>query len=134
MAKLISKEYGRRSAEIGEYRPVQLGQISIGGDEPIFIAGPCAVESKQQLFKIAAGIKKAGAHILRGGIFKPRSSVHAFQGLGASHLIVYHHRRQFHKVVINLCPPSRLTLNYGHVSEILHRLPAVTTLRASVGE
>ena len=81
--KLISREYGRRSAEVGEYRLVQLGQISIGGDEPIFIAGPCAVESKQQLFKIAAGIKKAGAHILRGGIFKPRSSVHAFQGLGA---------------------------------------------------
>jgi len=82
--KLISKEYGKLFDEESEYRIVQVGDISIGGDEPVFIAGPCAVESKQQLFKIAEGIKKAGAHILRGGIFKPRSSVHSFQGLGAN--------------------------------------------------
>jgi 3-deoxy-7-phosphoheptulonate synthase len=62
---------------------VKAGDIEIGGDEPIFIAGPCAVESKKQLFRIAEGVKKAGAHILRGGVFKPRSSVHSFQGLGA---------------------------------------------------
>lgn len=81
--KLISKEYGKLLAEEGECRVVKVGDISIGGDKPIFIAGPCAVESKQQIFRIAEGIKKAGAHILRGGIFKPRSSVHSFQGLGA---------------------------------------------------
>ena len=62
---------------------VTVGNIEIGGDEPIYMAGPCAVESKEQLFKIAEGVKKAGAHILRGGIFKPRTSVHSFQGLGA---------------------------------------------------
>ena len=62
---------------------IKVGEVEIGGDEPVFIAGPCAVESKAQLFKIAEGIKRAGAHILRGGIFKPRSSVHSFQGLGA---------------------------------------------------
>jgi 3-deoxy-7-phosphoheptulonate synthase len=67
-----------------EYRVIQVGNISIGGNELVFIAGPCAVESKQQLLRIAEGIKKAGAHILRGGIFKPRSSVHSFQGLGAN--------------------------------------------------
>ena len=61
-----------------------MANISIGGEKPVFIAGPCAVESKQQVFKIAEGIKKAGAHILRGGVFKPRSSVHTFQGLGAA--------------------------------------------------
>ena len=82
--KLISKEYSKLFNEEGEYRIIKVGDISIGGDEPVFIAGPCAVESKQQLFKIADGIKKAGAHILRGGIFKPRSSVHSFQGLGAN--------------------------------------------------
>jgi len=81
--KLISKEYGRQFAGIGEYRPVRVGDISIGGDEPVFIAGPCAVESRQQLFRIAEGVKKAGAQVLRGGIFKPRSSVHSFQGLGS---------------------------------------------------
>ena len=82
--KLISKEYSKFFDEKSEYRVVKVGNLSIGGDELVFIAGPCAVESKQQLFRIAEGIKKAGAHILRGGIFKPRSSVHSFQGLGAN--------------------------------------------------
>ncbi|MFH1169602.1 MAG: 3-deoxy-7-phosphoheptulonate synthase [Chloroflexota bacterium] len=82
--KLISREYAKRFGRENERRVIRVGNLSIGGDELVFIAGPCAVESKQQLFKIAEGIKKAGAHILRGGIFKPRSSVHSFQGLGAS--------------------------------------------------
>ncbi len=82
--KLISKEYGKRFDEAAEHRVIKVRDISIGGDEPVYIAGPCAVESKNQLFKIAEGIKKAGAHMLRGGVFKPRSSVHSFQGLGAS--------------------------------------------------
>jgi len=81
--KLISKEYSKFVEELSERMIVRVGNIRIGGDEPIFIAGPCAVESKEQLFKIAEGVKKAGAHILRGGIFKARSSVHSFQGLGA---------------------------------------------------
>jgi len=84
--KLISKEYSKRLGMESEYRIIKVGNLSIGGDEAVFIAGPCAVESKQQLFRIAEGIKKAGAHILRGGIFKPRSSVHSFQGLGANGL------------------------------------------------
>jgi len=81
--KLISREYAKFFEEASESRVVKVGSIEIGGSEPIFIAGPCAVESKTQLFRIAEGVKKAGAHILRGGIFKPRSSVHSFQGLGA---------------------------------------------------
>jgi len=81
--KLLSKEYSKFFERTTERMVVKVGSIEIGGDEPIFIAGPCAVESKEQLFKIAEGIKKAGAHILRGGVFKPRSSVHSFQGLGA---------------------------------------------------
>jgi len=81
--KLISKEYGKFAEGLGEHKAIRVGSIDIGGDEPIFIAGPCAVESKEQLFRIAEGVKRAGAHILRGGIFKPRSSVHSFQGLGA---------------------------------------------------
>lgn len=81
--KLISKEYGEFFEGKSEHRVVKVGDIEIGADKPTFIAGPCAVESKEQLFKIAEGVKKAGAHILRGGIFKPRSSVHSFQGLGS---------------------------------------------------
>lgn len=79
--KLISREYARMLGE-SEHRLIKVGNIEIGGDNIVFIAGPCAIESKQQLFRIAEGVKKAGAHALRGGIFKPRSSVHSFQGLG----------------------------------------------------
>jgi 3-deoxy-7-phosphoheptulonate synthase len=81
--KLISREYSRFFEGETKHSIIQAGNIDIGGDEPVFIAGPCAIESKAQLFKIAEGVKRAGAHILRGGIFKPRSSVHSFQGLGA---------------------------------------------------
>jgi 3-deoxy-7-phosphoheptulonate synthase len=81
--KLISREYGKRTGEEGECRLIKVGDIAIGGDEPVFIAGPCAVESKAQLIQIAEGVKKAGAQVLRGGVFKPRSSVHSFQGLGS---------------------------------------------------
>ncbi|MBI4303158.1 MAG: 3-deoxy-7-phosphoheptulonate synthase [Chloroflexi bacterium] len=82
--KLISREYDKRSGVGGERFTIKVGNTEIGGDKPVYIAGPCAVESKNQLFKIAEGVKKAGAHILRGGVFKPRSSVHSFQGLGAN--------------------------------------------------
>ncbi len=54
----------------------------IGGKQIIVIAGPCAVESKDQLFKAALAVKKAGAVALRGGAFKPRTSPYSFQGLG----------------------------------------------------
>ncbi len=81
--KLISKEYSKFFERTTNRMVVKAGGIEIGSDELTFIAGPCAVETKEQLFRIAEGIKKAGAHILRGGVFKPRSSVHSFQGLGA---------------------------------------------------
>jgi len=81
--KLISREYSELFEGKDESRIVEVGDVRIGGSEPVFIAGPCAIESKAQLFRIAEEIKRAGAHVLRGGIFKPRSSVHSFQGLGA---------------------------------------------------
>ena len=81
--RLISREYSRQYEGTSEPRIIKVGNVEIGGDKPIFIAGPCAIEGKEQLFRIAEEVKKAGANILRGGIFKPRSSVHNFQGLGS---------------------------------------------------
>ena len=81
--KLISRKYGRLMEDPAKHRAIKVGPVKIGGSEPVFIAGPCAVENKEQLFKIAEGVKKAGAHVLRGGVFKPRSSVYSFQGLGS---------------------------------------------------
>jgi 3-deoxy-7-phosphoheptulonate synthase len=80
--KLISREYTRFFRGPSDDKVIKVGATNIGGNSPVYIAGPCAVESKDQLMRIAEGVKKAGAHILRGGIFKPRSSVHSFQGLG----------------------------------------------------
>lgn len=61
---------------------VHVGGVPIGGAEVIVIAGPCSVESRTQLFKTAHAVKASGAHLLRGGAFKPRTSPYDFQGLG----------------------------------------------------
>lgn len=60
---------------------VKVGNVSIGGDELVIMSGPCAIESREQLLQTAHAIKKAGAKILRGGAYKPRTSPYAFQGL-----------------------------------------------------
>ncbi len=59
-----------------------LGSHTIGGDEIMIMAGPCSVESRSQIIETAIACKEAGAHVLRGGAFKPRTSPYAFQGLG----------------------------------------------------
>lgn len=61
---------------------IQLKDASFGGDLISVMAGPCSVESEDQLFKIAAEVKKAGATVLRGGAFKPRTSPYSYQGMG----------------------------------------------------
>jgi 3-deoxy-7-phosphoheptulonate synthase len=61
---------------------VQVGDIRIGGDEVIVMAGPCSVENDKQIRTTAAAVRRAGAKIIRGGAFKPRSSPYSFQGLG----------------------------------------------------
>lgn len=60
---------------------VTVGNVKIGSGAPTIIAGPCSVESEEQICSIALDVKKAGADILRGGAFKPRTSPYAFQGL-----------------------------------------------------
>lgn len=61
---------------------VEVGDVRFGSGVPVVIAGPCAVESEQQMMEVALGVKAAGADMLRGGAFKPRTSPHDFQGLG----------------------------------------------------
>jgi 3-deoxy-7-phosphoheptulonate synthase len=56
--------------------------LSIGGDEVVLMAGPCSVESREQIFAVAESVARSGAKFLRGGAFKPRSSPYSFQGLG----------------------------------------------------
>jgi 3-deoxy-7-phosphoheptulonate synthase len=61
---------------------VRIGNASIGGDELAIIAGPCAIESREQAFTVAEAVKQSGARFFRGGVCKPRTSPYTFQGLG----------------------------------------------------
>lgn len=78
--KLASRDFFPRDTII------EIGNLSIGGNNLTVIAGPCSVENKEQILTTAAVVKSAGAHILRGGAYKPRSSPYAFQGLGEAGL------------------------------------------------
>jgi 3-deoxy-7-phosphoheptulonate synthase len=66
---------------------VDLGGVPVGGPEVVVMAGPCSVESREQLFAVARAVVASGARVLRGGAFKPRSSPYAFQGLGEQALL-----------------------------------------------
>ncbi len=61
---------------------IEIGDVKIGGGNFCVIAGPCSVETEEQICGIARGVKEAGAQMLRGGAFKPRTSPYSFQGLG----------------------------------------------------
>lgn len=65
---------------------ISVGDVKIGGKDLTIIAGPCSVESEEQIIEIAKKIKKSGANILRGGAFKPRTSPYDFQGIAADGL------------------------------------------------
>jgi 3-deoxy-7-phosphoheptulonate synthase len=74
--KLASREFNKRDSV------VIVGRVKVGGGAMAMIAGPCAIEGAQILDEIAGHVKKAGANILRGGAFKPRTSPYSFQGMG----------------------------------------------------
>jgi 3-deoxy-7-phosphoheptulonate synthase len=80
--KLVSREFKKADTVI-----TFANGVTIGGPEIQVMAGPCAVESEEQLLYVAERVKKAGAKILRGGAFKPRTSPYTFQGLGEEGLV-----------------------------------------------
>lgn len=78
----ILHEYKLAAREsVEEGTRIEVGGVVIGGDEVVVIAGPCSVESEEQILKTAWAVKEAGGKILRGGAFKPRTSPYSFQGL-----------------------------------------------------
>jgi 3-deoxy-7-phosphoheptulonate synthase len=78
----ISKPYKLASREFKpDNTAIKVGNVVIGGGRTVVMAGPCAVESEEQLMATAQAVKAAGAHILRGGAFKPRTSPYTFRGL-----------------------------------------------------
>jgi 3-deoxy-7-phosphoheptulonate synthase len=86
--KLVSREVKR------EDTVVRIGDVSVGGDRLVLAAGPCAVESLEQTLTVAQAVRAAGAHLLRGGAFKPRTSPYSFQGLGEQGLRILAEARE----------------------------------------
>jgi len=81
--KRISQPYKLGSRQVHPENSVfPIDGFNVGGDDIVVIAGPCAVESRSQILETAQAVREAGANALRGGVFKPRTSPYAFQGLG----------------------------------------------------
>lgn len=76
--KLASREFHHENTIIN------IDGVKIGGNDIVIMAGPCSVESESQVNEIASGVKSSGAKVLRGGLYKPRTSPYAFQGLESS--------------------------------------------------
>lgn len=109
----ISKPYKLVSRS---FRPegtvVDVGGVKIGGNEVVVMAGPCSVESEEQIHEIAGHVARAGARILRGGAFKPRSSPYSFQGLGGDGLRFLRDAADAHdlKTISEVMDPGQMEL------------------------
>jgi 3-deoxy-7-phosphoheptulonate synthase len=116
---------------------VSVGGVEIGGDRLTVIAGPCAVESRDQLFAAAAAVSEAGATILRGDAFKPRTSPYSFQGLGEKGLELLAEAREEFGVpfVAEVVDPRDIELvaSYADLIRIGTRNMANFPLLAEVG-
>jgi len=116
---------------------VDVGGVPVGGGRPVMIAGPCAVESRDQLLTSAEAVKAAGADILRGDAFKPRTSPYSFQGLGEEGLILLAEAREEFELpfVAEVVDPREVELvaSYADIIRIGTRNMANYTLLAEVG-
>jgi 3-deoxy-7-phosphoheptulonate synthase len=116
---------------------VEVGGIPVGGNTLVVIAGPCAVESRDQLFSTALAVQQAGARILRGDAFKPRTSPYAFQGLGEKGLQLLAEAREETGMpfVAEVLDPRDIDLvsSYADLIRIGARNMANFTLLAEVG-
>lgn len=135
----ISRPYKVASREfIPENTVFPLDGFTIGGDEIVIIAGPCAVESRSQLLEAAHAVKEAGAHALRGGAFKPRSSPYSFQGLGEKGLEILAEAREVTglPVFTEVMAPEQVPLvaKYADVMQVGARNMQNFNLLHAVGE
>jgi 3-deoxy-7-phosphoheptulonate synthase len=116
----------------------QLNGHSIGGQKVIVIAGPCAVESRDQIIETAHAVKEAGAHLLRGGAFKPRTSPYSFQGLGEEglHYLAEAREETGLSIVTEVMAPEQVALvaQYADVLQIGTRNMQNYALLHAVGE
>ncbi|MCF8002559.1 MAG: 3-deoxy-7-phosphoheptulonate synthase [Halanaerobiales bacterium] len=114
--KLVGKEFKPEKSVI------DIGGVKIGGEEVVVMAGPCSVENEKQIVKTADAVKKAGAKILRGGAYKPRTSPYSFQGLGEEglKLMALAKQKTGLKIVTELIDKEYLEIvcNYADIIQI----------------
>ncbi|HTI36918.1 MAG TPA: 3-deoxy-7-phosphoheptulonate synthase [Vicinamibacterales bacterium] len=117
---------------------INIGDLRIGGDEVIVMAGPCSAESEEQVEATAAAVKRAGAKALRGGAFKPRSSPYSFQGLGEEGLRLLRSAADRHnlKLVSEIMDISQLELmeKYADILQVGARNMQNFTLLRELGK
>jgi 3-deoxy-7-phosphoheptulonate synthase len=101
---------------------IKVNGLEIGGGRIVVMAGPCAIESESQLFAAAKAVKEAGARVLRGGAFKPRSSPYSFQGLGEEGLkLIARAKKEFDLLAVTevLTPATvELVARYADILQI----------------
>jgi 3-deoxy-7-phosphoheptulonate synthase len=135
----ISQPYKLASRQFHEQDSVfPLDGFAVGGEEIAVIAGPCSVESRQQLLEVAQAVREAGANALRGGVFKPRTSPYVFQGLGEEGLEYLAEARELTgmPVVVEVMAVSQVQLmsKYVDVFQIGARNMQNYNLLRAVGE
>ena len=91
---LASRTSSSRASSTPRTRSCSIGGVPVGGTRVVVMAGPCAVESLEQTLTIAKAVKELGAHLLRGGAYKPRTSPYSFQGLGEEGLKILAEARE----------------------------------------
>ena len=130
--KLVSREF-RRSDTV-----VTVGKTSLGGGHVALIAGPCSVESREQLLEAATEVRAAGGTMLRGGAYKPRTSPYAFQGMGVEALEILAEAREATglPIVTELMDPRHLeaVAQYSDIIQIGARNMQNFQLLSAVGE
>ena len=130
--KLVSREF-RRSDTV-----VTVGGTSLGGKHVALVAGPCSVESREQLLEAAEQVKASGGTMLRGGAYKPRTSPYAFQGLGVEGLEILAEARELTglPIVTELMDPRHLeaVAKYSDIIQIGARNMQNFQLLSAVGE
>jgi 3-deoxy-7-phosphoheptulonate synthase len=116
---------------------ISVGDVRIGGDEVIVMAGPCSAETEEQVEVTAAAVKRAGAKVLRGGAFKPRSSPYSFQGLGEEGLRMLREAADRHglKLITEIMDISQLELieRYADILQVGARNMQNFTLLRELG-
>src|SRR5688500_18174694 len=117
---------------------ITLDDVRIGGDEVVVMAGPCSAETEEQVEASAAAVKRAGAKVLRGGAFKPRSSPYSFQGLGEEGLRLLRGAADRHNLALvsEVMDISQLDLivKYSHILQVGARNVQNFTLLRELGK